>query len=163
MLCFNSTPRSSGSSNFKTRNVSFLFSFSSELLLPIENALALTHETTAVYGQCLQDSWSTHSLRRQLANLLWTMCMPISLKEIKATLPPCPDLIHIAFGKDQRASHLTLFEFVSHAVHVAKVQRRVVTTSQKMPGVFFYLQRSLIMCQPFSLYNYINQWSSKKC
>lgn len=43
------------------------------------------------------------------------------------------NLMHTAFGKHQKASHLALFELRFHTTHVAKMQRQVVTTSQKVP------------------------------
>lgn len=49
------------------------------------------------------------------------------------------NLVHTAFGKHQKALHLASFELRFHAGHVAKVQRQVVTASQKVPCVLLLI------------------------
>lgn len=43
------------------------------------------------------------------------------------------NLMHTASRKHQKASHSALFEPRFHTAHVAKMQRRLVATSQKVP------------------------------
>lgn len=92
--------------------------------------------STAYYGQqspAGSFGFPSRSLFCTVVSLFHT-CM-VSFSKEKQRLFFFFNLMYTAFGKHQKASHLARLELRFHAVHVAKVQRRVVTTSQKVPCV----------------------------